>query len=209
MAQIAAAEKACSGWAGIGRAFRAVGSARPERNVFAQEDESVTEKLFREPQRKVTAVEGIDRRYLLPRFKQPGNLVSNAFNLSKRVFARFLNVHYEHKKEITLGSEPVLDVREVTNELTWVVAARRLGTWVGTQEQRQVKGCSVRAINDTYFLSKSEETAPAVSALARISLHRNTSLPGADNYSQSNRTKHKTRGIECSKNPTSGRLATD
>jgi hypothetical protein len=154
-------------------------------------DESVTVVLSREPKRKLAAVEGVDRLKLSAFMKQLRNLVSRVFNVLKDLFARFLRTQYEHKKEISLGPEPVLDVNEVTNELIWVVTARRLGTWIGAKEQRQVKGCLVRAINDRGFLSKSVETVSAVSALAGISLHRNTPRPGADNCSQDNRTKPK------------------
>jgi hypothetical protein len=135
--------------------------------------------LFREPKRKPTAVESIDRLQLHARFKQLGNFVGNVFNVLKCVFARFLLVQYEHKKEITLGPEAVLDIGEVTDELAWVVTAGRLGTEIGAKEQRQVKGCFVGAINDRRFLTKSVEVVPAVSALAGISLHRNTPCPAS------------------------------
>ena len=61
-----------------------------------------------EPKRKLTAVEGVDRLKVRARFEQLRNLVSRVFNVSKYLFARFLRMQNEHKKEITLGPEPVL-----------------------------------------------------------------------------------------------------
>jgi hypothetical protein len=130
-----------------------------------------------EPKRKLTAAESVDRLKVLARFEQLRNLVSRGFNVSKYLFARFLRIQNEHKKEITLGPEPVLDVNEVTNELARVVIARRSGTWIRAKEQRQVETHLDRAINDRGFLSKPVKTVPAVSALAGISLHRNTPCP--------------------------------
>jgi hypothetical protein len=62
-----------------------------------------------EPKRKLTAVEGVDRLKVRARFEQLRNLVSRVFNVSKYLFARFLRMQNEHKKEITLGPEPVLE----------------------------------------------------------------------------------------------------
>jgi hypothetical protein len=62
-----------------------------------------------EPKRKLTAIEGVDRLKVRARFEQLRNLVSRVFNVSKYLFARFLRMQNEHKKDITLGPEPVLD----------------------------------------------------------------------------------------------------
>src|SRR6202162_6758518 len=159
-------------------------------------DESVTVVLSRESRRELPAVEGVDRVKLPPCVKQLCNPVGRVFNVSKDLFARFLRTQYEHKKEISLRPEHVLDVSEVTNELIWVVTARSLGTWIGAKEQCQVKDCFVRAINDRGFLRKPVETVSAVSALGGISLHRNAPGPGADSCSQGNRTRPKTPTIE-------------
>jgi hypothetical protein len=118
-------------------------------------------------------VVGIDCLKLLVCLKQLCNFVSQFFNLLKHVFGGFSRVQYQHKKEIALWFQPVLNIRKVTNELPLVVTARRVGTAIGAKEQSQVERF-VGPSNDRSSLTKAVENLPAVSARAGISLQRST-----------------------------------
>jgi hypothetical protein len=125
--------------------------------------------LLREAKHELTVVVGIDCLTFLVCVKQLCNFVSQLFHLLKRVSAGFLRVQYEHKKEIALESQPVLNVRKVTDQLAGVETARRPRTRIGAKVQHQVEGF-VGPGNDRSSLTKAVENQPAVSTRAGISL---------------------------------------
>jgi hypothetical protein len=80
-------------------------------------------------------------------------------------FRVLLGASYYDGNRAVLGPELVMDIRKLTNDLVVVEASRKLGSWIGTCEQRHVKAHSIRAIDERSLRRESRKRLSAVRTL--------------------------------------------
>jgi hypothetical protein len=115
--------------------------------------------------REMPALERVHGGQSVPCLYQLGKLVCGVFDLTKHFFRVLLGASYYDGNRAVLGPELVMDIRKLTNDLVVVEASRKLGSWIGTCEQRHVKAHSIRAIDERSLRRESRKRLSAVRTL--------------------------------------------
>ena len=128
---------------------------------------------------ELPAVETVDRSQSLARLQQLRKFVGRVFELTKYFFRIFLGLSYYDGNRVVPGSELVMSVRKVTNELLGVEASRKSSSRIWSRKQRHVKAHSIGTIDERSLLRDSDKCFSAVRALRGVSLQRSTPVAGA------------------------------
>jgi hypothetical protein len=115
--------------------------------------------------REMPALERVHGGQSVPCLYQLCKLVCGVFDLTKYFFRVLLGASYYDGNRAVLGPELVMDIRKLTNDLVVVEASRKLGSWIGTCEQRHVKAHSIRAIDERSLRRESRKRLSAVRTL--------------------------------------------
>jgi hypothetical protein len=125
---------------------------------------------------ELPAIEGIDRGQSRAFLDQFCKFVGCFFDLTKYFFRIFFGVSYDDRKRVILGTELVMDIRKIANDLVAVEASGKLGSRIWPSEQRHVKVHSIGAIDERSLFRDSPKCFSAVSALLGVSLQRITAF---------------------------------
>jgi hypothetical protein len=120
------------------------------------------------------AVETVDRSQSLARLDQLYKLVCGFFDLMKYFLRIFFGVNYDDRKRVILGTDLVMGIRKIANDLVPVETSGNPKPRTWSREQRHVKAHSIGAIDERSLLRDSRKCLSAVSALKGVSLQKGT-----------------------------------
>lgn len=138
-----------------------------------QKEMVVGRTLLRGTRDQQIACRGISRLERTAFFKHFGNCLSCTFDAAEQLLPIFGQSHHVNGKRLSLGTDAVVNVGEVTYDLILPKTARGNGTRIRSRRQANVESVS-RAIDKRGCLTGLNEHPSAMAALLGVSLQRNT-----------------------------------